>query len=102
MSAKGESKVAVVAAVVGNLLVAISKFVAAALTGSSAVEAVGEIRTMFVGPKELLVNLDVEFRPGVDAPGMHASIARIESALKAAYPEVGNVYIEAASLSRRD
>jgi divalent metal cation (Fe/Co/Zn/Cd) transporter len=62
---------------------------------------VGDIRTMFVGPKELLVNLDVEFRPGVDVSGTHASIARIESALKTAYPEVGNVYIEAASLHRR-
>jgi cation diffusion facilitator family transporter len=70
------------------------------VTADAAVAGVGDIRTMYVGPKELLVNLDVEFRTGVDAPGMHASIARIESALKAAYPEVGNVYIEAASLQR--
>jgi cation diffusion facilitator family transporter len=70
------------------------------VTADAAVAGVGDIRTMYVGPKELLVNLDVEFRTGVDAPGMHASIARIESALKAAYPEVGNVYIEAASLQQ--
>lgn len=65
-----------------------------------AIEGVGDIRTMYVGPNDLLVNLDVAFRPGVDAAGMHASIARVEAGLKSAYPEVGNVYIEAASLAR--
>jgi len=39
--ASGESKTAVVAAVVGNLIVAISKFIAAAITGSSAMIAEG-------------------------------------------------------------
>jgi cation diffusion facilitator family transporter len=72
----------------------------ALVAGDEAIEGVGDIRTMYVGPKELLVNLDVAFRAGVDAAGMHASIARVEDALKAAYPEVGNVYIEAASLAR--
>jgi cation diffusion facilitator family transporter len=70
------------------------------IMADEAIEGVGDIRTMYVGPKELLVNLDVAFRSGVDSAGMHASIARVEAALKAAYPEVGNVYIEAASLAR--
>jgi cation diffusion facilitator family transporter len=70
------------------------------VVADSAIEGVGDIRTMYVGPKDLLVNLDVAFRSGVDAEGMHASIARVEAALKSAYPEVGNVYIEAASLAR--
>lgn len=41
MSGKGESKVAVVAAVVGNLTIAIIKFIAAAITGSSAMISEG-------------------------------------------------------------
>jgi cation diffusion facilitator family transporter len=72
----------------------------ALVAADPAIERVGDIRTMYVGPKELLVNLDVAFRDGVDATGMHAAIARVEAALKGAYPEVGNVYIEAASLAR--
>jgi cation diffusion facilitator family transporter len=68
----------------------------------SAVEGVGQIRTMFVGPKELLVNIDVAFKKGVGAVRMQQSIARVEAALKAEYPEVGNVYIEAASMARVD
>jgi divalent metal cation (Fe/Co/Zn/Cd) transporter len=72
----------------------------ALVAADPAIEGVGVIRTMYVGPKDLLVNLDVAFRDGVDAHGMHASIARVEAALKAAYPEVRNVYVEAASLAR--
>jgi cation diffusion facilitator family transporter len=64
-----------------------------------AIEGVGDIRTMYVGPKDLLVNLDVAFREDVDAAGMHAAIARVEAVLKAAFPEVRHVYIEAASIA---
>ena len=72
----------------------------ALVASDDAIEGVGDIRTMYVGPKELLVNLDVAFRAGVDASEMQASIGRVEAALKAGYPEVGNVYIETASLAR--
>jgi len=41
MAGHGESKVAVVAAIVGNLIIAIIKFIAAALTGSSAMISEG-------------------------------------------------------------
>ena len=41
MAGHGESKVAVVAAVIGNLIIAIIKFIAAALTGSSAMISEG-------------------------------------------------------------
>jgi divalent metal cation (Fe/Co/Zn/Cd) transporter len=71
----------------------------ALVAADASIEGVGNIRTMYVGPNDLLVNLDVAFRSGVDAAGMHASIARVEAALKCAYPEVSNVYVEAASLA---
>ncbi len=41
MSAKGESRAAVIAAVIGNLAIAVIKFIAAALTGSSAMISEG-------------------------------------------------------------
>jgi cation diffusion facilitator family transporter len=41
MSSKGESKIAVVAAIIGNLAIAVIKFIAAALTGSSAMISEG-------------------------------------------------------------
>ena len=41
METEGNSKIAVVAAIIGNLLIAIIKFVAAAITGSSAMISEG-------------------------------------------------------------
>jgi cation diffusion facilitator family transporter len=68
------------------------------VASDSAVEAVGDVRTMYLGPADLLVNLDVAFRAGSDLTDVRDSIDRIEAALKAAFPEVSRVYIEVASL----
>jgi cation diffusion facilitator family transporter len=62
------------------------------------VERVGDIRTMYLGPSDLLVNLDVRFVDGTDAPTMHKAIERIEGSLRRLSPEVNRVYIESAAL----
>lgn len=56
------------------------------------------LRTMYLGPHDLLVNLDVTFDPSLDAVGIRQSIDRIEPALKAAFPSVSRIYIEAAAI----
>lgn len=63
-----------------------------------AVDTVGDIRTMYLGPNDLLVNLDVAFCSGLPAEQIHDAVGRIEAALKGAYPEIGRIYIEADSL----
>jgi cation diffusion facilitator family transporter len=63
------------------------------------VDAVGDVRTMYLGPNDLLVNLDVAFRVGLPAEQIHDAIARIEVALKGDYPEIGRIYIEVDSLT---
>ena len=62
-----------------------------------AVERAGLVLTMYMGP-HLLVNMGVCFIPGTTAEQMHEAIRRIEVDLKAAYPEINRVYIEAESL----
>jgi len=62
------------------------------------VECVGDIRTMYLGPSDLLVNLDVAFGQDLGGDGIHDAITRIEDALKAAYPEVKRVYVEVEAL----
>jgi cation diffusion facilitator family transporter len=63
-----------------------------------AVRGVGAILTMYLGPHDLLVNLDVQFSEGMRAEEVDEAVDRIESALKGAYHEVNRVYIETASL----
>jgi cation diffusion facilitator family transporter len=62
------------------------------------VEAVGVVRTMYLGADDLLVALDVAFRAGLPAEEIHTAIGRIEETLKAPYPQIHNVYIEVDSL----
>jgi cation diffusion facilitator family transporter len=63
------------------------------------VDAVGDVRTMYLGPNDLLVNLDVAFHAGLPAEQIHDAVARIEVALRGDYPEIGRIYIEVDSLT---
>ena len=62
------------------------------------VDAVGSIRTMYIGPNDLLVNLDVAFRPPLRTQGVHAAIDRVEASLKQQDPAIKRVYIELDSV----
>ena len=63
------------------------------------VRRAGDILTMYLGPHDLLINMGVCFADGATDQEMHASIRRIETDLRAAYPETKRVYIEAESLA---
>lgn len=62
------------------------------------VERAGRILTMYMGPHDLLVNLEVVFTPGLAAERIHAAIHRVEHAIDERYPDVTRVYIEVESL----
>jgi cation diffusion facilitator family transporter len=62
------------------------------------VTAVGGIRTMYIGPEDLLVNLDVAFDPALGIPEIHAAIDRIEAGLKREDPAIRRIYIELDSV----
>jgi divalent metal cation (Fe/Co/Zn/Cd) transporter len=66
--------------------------------GDPAVEGVGDILTMYIGPYALLVNLGVQFRSGSTTEEIHDAIGRIETDLMGAYPACTRIYIEAESL----
>lgn len=63
-----------------------------------AVEKTGDILTMYMGPHDLLINLEVRFQPSTTTEQMHAAIGRIERSLSGAYPECSRIYIESESL----
>ncbi len=70
--------------------------------GDEAVERAGDILTMYMGSHDLLVNVGVEFKRGIHAETIHASIHRIEAGLGAAFPQVKHVYIEVDSIPLPD
>jgi cation diffusion facilitator family transporter len=63
--------------------------------------AVGPPYTMHLGPDEVLLNLDVTFRPNISASEQVAAVERLEHDIRRAFPEVKRIFIEASSMVGR-
>jgi cation diffusion facilitator family transporter len=64
-----------------------------------AVEKVAQPLTMYLGPEEVLVNLEVKFREGLPSQEIPAAVSRIENAIRRRHPVIKRIYIEAGSLA---
>ncbi len=51
--------------------------------------------TMFMAPREVLLNLDIEFAADLPSEAMTEAIARIEAAIRERRPEITRIFIEA-------
>ncbi len=59
------------------------------------VESVNEVLTMHMGPEFVLLNVSVEFADPAKVPEIENSIAALERDIKAAYPFVKRIFVEA-------
>jgi cation diffusion facilitator family transporter len=68
-----------------------------------AVTGLGVVLTMHLGPEDVLLNIEVQFTPGLPAEAIHTAIHRIEEHITARHPEVSRIFIEVEALrvSRR-
>jgi divalent metal cation (Fe/Co/Zn/Cd) transporter len=60
----------------------------------------GQPLTMHFGPHEVLLNLDVRFRPELSSEQVMAAVDRLEQMIRNQYPEIRRIFIEAESLRR--
>jgi len=65
-----------------------------------AVERVGDLLTMQLGPQRVLLNVDIQFRKGLDLAQLEAAIDRIEARIREVEPMVQHIFIEAESFKR--
>lgn len=56
-------------------------------------------RTMHFGPNEVFLALNLDFEDSLPAGEVERIVTRIERKLRDAYPEVGQVFIEAQSFA---
>lgn len=63
------------------------------------IDEVYRLLSMHFGPEEVLLNIEVRFRPGLSAKDLSATVDRIEKSITKKHPEVRNVFIEAESLA---
>jgi cation diffusion facilitator family transporter len=59
-----------------------------------------EVLTMHVGPDQILVNLHVNFKDGLDTCRLENAVDKVEKNIRAAVPEVGRIFVEAESLRK--
>jgi len=64
------------------------------------VERVGDLLTMQLGPDEVLLNVDIRFRRGLDVGELESAIDRLESRIKHEEPTIQRIFIEADSLKQ--
>jgi cation diffusion facilitator family transporter len=67
--------------------------------GDPAVERVRQPLTMHFGPKEILLNLDIQFRKDLTAAELESAVDRLEKKIRDKHPDVKHIFIEAESLT---
>lgn len=72
--------------------------IGAAACSDRDVKDVRRIITQHFGPENVLVLMDVVFRPGLDSAGIGAATDRMEAHIRDLQPAVKHIYIEAESL----
>jgi cation diffusion facilitator family transporter len=63
-----------------------------------AVRRVGAARTMYLGPNELLLDLEVDFKNDLNTSEIEAAVQRLERAIRMQQREVRRIFIEVTSL----
>ena len=66
------------------------------------VERALKILTVYSGPNEVVLTLELDFADGISAVDLRKVIRRIENLVKESYTDVTRVYYEAESLSERE
>lgn len=72
------------------------------ITADPAVDKVGDLLTMQLGPEQVLLNVDIQFRGNLDLPQLESAIDRIEDRIRKEQPSVQRIFIEAKSFKTSD
>jgi len=55
--------------------------------------------TMYLSPEEVLLNLDVQFRPDLTAEETEQAVDQLEAAIQQEYPAIQHIYVETSSFT---
>ena len=68
------------------------------LASDPAVERVGDLLTMQLGPYDVLVNVEIQFQRQSCVEDLEQTIARLEQRVRSEFPEVHHLFVEVAFL----
>lgn len=72
------------------------------VTNAQSVRAINELRTMHMGPQDVLLALSLDFHDHLSAGKVEEAIYILEMAIKSRFPEITRLFIEVQSQSRHD
>jgi len=72
------------------------------ITADDAVEQVGDILTMQLGPNQVLLTVDIRFRRDLSLDQLERVIDRLEKKIREQEPSIERIFIEAESFRRSD
>ena len=67
------------------------------ISAQEGILGVNELLTMHMGPKDILLNLSLDFSDGLSSSDVEAIISKLEFEIKERYSEVQRIFIEAQS-----
>lgn len=67
--------------------------------GDPVVEGIQPPLTMHFGPHDVLLNMSLQFRPGLSGVELVAAVERLEKAIHAAHPSITRIFIAAEAFS---
>ena len=65
------------------------------------VRSVGPLLSMYIGPEQVLLTLDVEFDPKASAASISKAVRSLEQEIRARFDKITRIYIEARSTDAR-
>jgi len=71
------------------------------LNAHDAVRQTGAPLTMYLGPADIILALDVEFKKSLSASEVERAIDQLQDDVRAAHPEFKRIFVEAEALSER-
>jgi hypothetical protein len=66
------------------------------------VEHVSRLLTMYLGPHEVMLTLEVKFRDELSAVGVRAAVARLHQSIRKKYPDITRIYFDSESVAAED
>jgi cation diffusion facilitator family transporter len=70
------------------------------IAAEPAVERVGDLLTMQLGPDQVLLNATIKFRRGLDIADLETTTENLERHIRAREPSISRIFIEAERLNR--
>ena len=62
------------------------------------VQTVAKLATIYLGPDEIMLAIELRFRDGTTLEEIRASLARTKAAIRDRYPRIGRIFIDTAAI----